>query len=409
MLIQATSPETRTCLIKATKRLLLVVLSSFIMLTINGCSDANSQSDSASSAPPPPSVNVDTITLTSVTDSAIFTGEFRSIDSVDLRPRVDGYIEKVFFNEGSTVEKGDLLFEIDPRPFKIALKRAEANVISAKAQHDLTIIELGRSEKLLATNAISKEIYDQNVTEEQIAKANYQEAKALQDNAQLNLDYTQITSPISGKISRAFITEGNFVNSGSTILTTVVSRNPMYVVFDADENNYINYVSQLSDNLTPENSNNTKIQVGFSGQDTFSYDAALDFIDNQVNPESGTIRIRATIDNPNGIFLPGMVARIKMQISDEYSAVLIDDSAIATDQSKKYVLVVNDQNTTEYRPVVPGGLYEGKRIIKSGLAIGDSVVIGGGLKIRPGMAVSPKEISNQNSDSLALTSSNAEH
>ncbi len=391
MFIQAQLPDVRIRLIRTAVRSAVVAV---FFLVLNACSDANSQS--APSTPPPPPVRVDTIELTPVSDSAVFTGEFRAINTVNLRPRVNGYIDNVFFEEGSLVNKGDLLFQIDPRPFQIALNRAQATVISTKAEYNLAVTELKRSEKLLATNAISQEIHDQNATRVQITKANHQEAQAFHDESQLNLDYTRIIAPISGKTSRAFITEGNFVNSGTTVLTTIVSRNPMYVVFDADEKSYINYVSELENSA----SQNTSIQVGLSGASQFPFNADLNFVDNQVNPESGTIRIRATVENDRGLFLPGMVARVKMQISDQYKAVLIDDSAIATDQSKKYVLIVNEQNTTEYRPVELGGLYNGKRIIKSGLTVGDAVVIGGGLKIRPGMAVSPQKITEQATDSL---------
>ncbi|GAB2198718.1 efflux RND transporter periplasmic adaptor subunit [Sessilibacter sp. MAH4] len=380
------------------KSLNSVAVAVFSCLLLNACSDAQSET-TPQSAPALPVVNVDTIEYEYVSDWSVYTGEFQAIETVQLRPRVDGYINKVTFEEGSIVAKGDVLFEIDPDPYQLELERAQAAVTRAEAQVQLAKAELKRSERLVKGQAVSEEEYGRRLAQSQTAEAEYQGAIAQLHEAELNMGYTQVKAPISGVISRANITAGNYVTAGSTVLTSIVSRDPMYVVFDTDEHTYINSISRLfTNNNVFESEKSTSIFVGFAGDEQYPIRAQLNFIDNQLNAGTGTIRIRALVDNPNGVILPGMVARVKMQVTEEYEAALIEDSAISTDQDKKYVLVVNNKGVIEYRPVKLGGLHDGKRIIRDGLTPGDAVVIGAGLRIRPGMMVDTKEIAETSAE-----------
>lgn len=365
----------------------MTLLSLFGISLLSGCGEAAK----AATPPPLPVVRVMPAETVKVADKATFTGQFQAVDSVRLRPRVNGYIEEVRFTEGSDVNKGDILFVIDQRPYQLSLQLAEADLASAKAQKEVAQAELNRSSRLLKGQAVSEEEFGRRQAQQRTAEAQYQAALAAVEQARLNLEYTQVVAPISGKASRANITVGNYVTAGETVLTSLVSRNPMYVIFDSDEQSYLQYAQLVQQGLLPPPAaGQTRIAVGLATDADFPYQARLDFIDNALDPATGTIRARAVIDNTDGRFAPGMVARVQMQLSAEYPATLLDETVIGTDQDRKYVLVVNDQNIAEYRAIELGGLYQGKRIIRQGLSSGDRVVVGGQLRVHPGMAVSPE-------------------
>ncbi|WP_317931100.1 efflux RND transporter periplasmic adaptor subunit [Halioxenophilus sp. WMMB6] len=357
-------------------------------LAVVGCGE---KSAVAATQPPAAVVKVKTVALAPVADWSVFTGEFRSVEAVQLRPRVNGYLQQVSFTEGSLVQAGDILFVIDQQPYKVALQRADAELARAEAQLQLANSESARGERLIKAQAISEEEYGRRLAQKRSAEADYQAAQAAREEADLNLHYTEVRAPITGRVSLANITAGNYVNAGSTVLTTIVSSNPMYVVFDTDEQSYIDYVNGLAQ-WAEDHPVAPQVLVGLAGTEAFPFSATLDFIDNQLNASSGTIRVRALIDNSNGQFLPGMAARIRMQLSDAYPAALVNEAVIGTDQSRKYVLVVNDSNVVEYRAVQLGGIYQGLRVIRSGLNEGDRLIVAAGPRIRPGVTVQPQTV-----------------
>lgn len=370
-----------------------------LMATLSGC---NSESSHAAAAPSAPAVDVAEVKTHPVTDWNSFTGHFNAIESVQLRPRVSGYIDQVHFEEGSDVHKGDVLFIIDQRPYQLQMERAKADLESARAQRELARIELARSEKLIAVRAVSKEEHDQRASRLSQVEAEYQSAQAALEQAQLDLEYTNVVSPIDGRVSRAEITRGNYVTAGSTVLTTLVSLDPIYVEFESDEHNYNRFRSLIRAGDVPSpSSGETPVFVGLADDDGFPYTAHLDFVDNALNPTTGTIRVRAQIDNPELQFTPGMLARVRLQGSALYDAAVIDGAAIGTDQDRKYVYVVNNEGVVQYRAVELGGVINGKRVVRSGLIAGEKIVVNGLQRVRAGESVQANLVS---ADDSALSS-----
>lgn len=360
----------------------------FIVLGLSGCS----KSTAVNAAPPPASVHVATVTSTEVTDWDTFTGRFEAVESVKLRPRVSGYIDQVKFAEGKEVKKGDVLFIIDPRPYRVQFERTQADFVRTQARSELAQSELARSQKLLAAHAVSQEEFDQRTSDLNQARADQLAARAAMEAAKLDLDYTQVIAPIDGRVSRAEITTGNFVRAGETILTSVVSLNPIYVYFEGDEQTYLKYADLAKRGERPSSRDNPNpVFIGLANESDFPHAGKMNFVDNALNPETGTIRARALIDNPEHLFTPGMLARVKLQGSGKYTATLINDEAVATDQDRKYVMVVNAQNVVEYRSVELNGIYNNSRIVRSGLQPGERIVVGGLQRVRPGMTVAPQE------------------
>ncbi|MCO2861493.1 efflux RND transporter periplasmic adaptor subunit [Pseudomonas aeruginosa] len=292
-----------------------------------------------------------------------FTGRLEAPESVELRPRVSGYIDRVAFHEGALVKKGDLLFQIDPRPFEAEVKRLEAQLA-------------------------------------QEAKAAVAATQAQLDAARLNLSFTRITAPIDGRVSRAEVTAGNLVNSGETLLTTLVSTDKVYAYFDADERVFLKYV-ELARQAGRDTRSESPVYLGLSSEDGNPHLGRLDFLDNQVNPRTGTIRGRAVFDNAKGEFTPGLYVRLKLVGSKTYAATLIKDEAVGTDLGKKFVLVLDGDNKTVYRTVEMGPKLEGLRIVRSGLSKGDRIVVNGLQRVRPGMQVDPQKVEMASADTLA--------
>lgn len=318
-----------------------------------------------------------------------FSGRLVAVDKVEVRPRVSGIIESVNFENGAIVQKDDLLFTIDSRAYAAEVSRAEGALASASAQASLAGSELARAERLFKEKAIPQREYDERKNGYNVAHANLKSAQASLESAKLNLEYTQVKSPITGKVSRAEITVGNLVEAGpnAPVLTTVVSSNPIYADFEVDEDTYLKY-----SNINPADGNATKIPVMMSlgSSDAISQTGHIDSFDNRMNTASGTIRARAVFENADGKLVPGLFARIKLGSSDKSSAVLITDRAIGTDQDKKFVFVVGEGNKVAYRVVKLGGVADNLRIVQDGLKPGEKIVVNGLQRVRPEAVIKPE-------------------
>jgi RND family efflux transporter MFP subunit len=335
-------------------------------------------------APPPPQVTVAPVVLRQVADWDEFTGHFEAVNAVDVRPRVSGFVQRVGFVEGAYVRQGDILFVIDPRPYEAEVALAEAELERARTRKQLADVEVERAQKLVGSQAISREELDARTSGRAEGDAAIRAADAALRMAKLNLEWTVVRAPISGRVGRAEITAGNLVQGGPpspTLLTTIVSQDPIYVYFDTDEQAYLKYMrAQSSRTVRP-------VFVGLASETDFPHEARLDFIDNRVDRTAGTIRVRAVLSNPNRLFAPGLFARVKLAASDRRATTLVQDQSIGTDQDRKFVLVLKPDNTVEYRPITIGRMVDGLRAVESGLKPGERIVINGMMRIRPGMKV----------------------
>ena len=367
---------------------LLVVYSS---LLLGGCG----KSGGGQQAPPPPQVTVAQVLEKRVQDWDEFTGRLQAIETVEIRPRVSGYIDKVAFTEGSLVKRGALLFVIDPRPYQAEYDRAAADVKRFKTALELGQIELVRVQRLKDSGAVSQEELDERKSTVAQAEANVAGSQAALETAALNLNFTKVASPIDGRVSRAEVTRGNLVTGGTnggTLLSSVVSMDPIYIYFDADEQSYLRYTQMARSGQDSRDSGNP-VRVGLANEEGFPHPGSVDFVDNQLNPQTGTIRARAVLQNKDGQFTPGLFARVQLLGSGEYSAILIDDRAVNTDQNQKYVLLLGANNQIEYRKVKLGRVIDGLRVVREGLKTGDVIVVNGAQRVHPGVTVNPQRVS----------------
>lgn len=372
--------------------LLAVVLVATGVASLSGCS---SEATTAAVAAPT-QVSVAAALERQVVEWDEFTGRLEAVESVEIRPRVTGYIESVNFAEGSIVHKGDLLFIIDPRPYKAELDKAEAELTRAVARAELTRSDVLRSEKLLNIKAVSQEEYDQRVNASREAQANVEAARAALEAMRLDVSFTRVTAPITGRVSKAAVTAGNLVTGGSsaaTLLTTIVSIDPIYVSFEGDEQVYLKYteLARRGDRPSSRDAANP-VKMGLANEDGYPHSGTMVFVDNQIDPHTGTIRARAAFDNKDGYFTPGLFARVKLFGHNTYPAVLVDDRAVGTDQSQKFVYVVDADNKVSYRTVKIGRLTDGLRIVQTGLAAGETVVVNGLQRVHPGAVVAPERV-----------------
>jgi RND family efflux transporter MFP subunit len=383
----------------------------FSLVTLAGCTSA-AQTEST---PPAPQVSVAAALARDVVEWDEFTGRLEAVESVEVRPRVTGYIDTVNFTEGAIVRKGDLLFVIDPRPYRAELERTQAELSRAVARAELSATDVARSEKLLAIKAVSQEEYDQRVNAAREARANVAAARAAVDTAKLNLEFTRVTSPIAGRVGRAAVTAGNLVNGGATtqsLLTTVVSIDPIYVSFEGDEQVYLKY-AELARRGERSSSRDVAnpVLMALANESGYPHKGVMVFVDNQVDPRTGTIRARASFDNPDGYFTPGLFARIKLLGHDTFRAVLVDDRAIGTDQSQKFVYVVDAENKVGYRKVTTGRLQDGLRVITQGLQPGETVIVNGLQRVQPGVVVAAERVAmdaRESSEAATLLASKSE-
>ena len=345
-------------------------------------------------APPPPQVSVAQVVEKPVKDWDEFTGRFQAVETVEIRPRVSGYIDRVAFKEGGQVARGDLLFVIDPRPYQADYDRAAADLKRYKTALELARIESARVQRLRESGAVSQEELDERTSTVAQADANVAGAQAALESASLNLGFTRVTSPIAGRVSRAEVTRGNLVTGGTnggTLLSSVVSLDPIYLYFDADEQAYLRYM-QTAKSGEHAGETPSPVQVGLANEEGFPHAGTVDFVDNQLNSQTGTIRARAVLANKNGTFTPGLFGRVQLLASGEYQAILIDDRAVNTDQSQKYVLVLGPENKVEYRKVKLGRVVDGLRVVREGLKPGDVIVVSGVQRVHPGVAVTPQRV-----------------
>lgn len=361
-------------------------------LILVGCGKSGGGAQTA----PPPQVTVAQVIQKRVKDWDEFTGRLQAVETVEIRPRVSGYIDKVAFTEGSLVKRGTLLFVIDPRPYQAEYDKAAADVKRFKTALDLGRIELARVQKLKDSGAVSQEELDERKSAVAQAEANVAGSEAALEAASLNLNFTRVTSPVDGKVSRAEVTRGNLVTGGSnggTLLSTVVSMDPIYIYFDADEQSYLRYAKIARDGAGPgSRESGNPVQVGLANEEGFPHAGQLDFVDNQLNSQTGTIRVRAVLQNKDGQFTPGLFARVQLLGSGEYSAILIDDRAVNTDQNQKYVLLLGADNKIEYRKVKLGRVIDGLRVVREGLKPGDVIVVNGAQRVHPGVTVTPQQV-----------------
>jgi multidrug efflux system membrane fusion protein len=343
-------------------------------------------------APPPVAVSIAPVLEKTVTEWDEFSGRIQAIDSVEVRPQVSGIIEAVHFDEGQLVKKGDPLFTIDPRPFQADLAHAQAALAGAQAKLALSNTNLDREKQLIQTHAVAQSELDQRNDDVQEADAAVKAAQAAVLTAQINLDYTSITAPVDGRVSRAEITAGNYVGTGSTppILTTVVSVNPVYVEFEVDEQAFLKYAANGAAGNT--GIDHIPVSMGLANEDGYPHQGHLRSIDNRLDTSSGTIRVRAVFDNPNGELTPGLYAKVRTGNVKSTPTILVDDRAIGTDQDKKFVMVIGADNKAMYRNVTLGPIVDGLRVIRSGLQKNEKIVVNGLQRVRPNTIVAPTEV-----------------
>lgn len=359
----------------------VTLLGALLLALMAGC-DAQGQ---ASATPPPaPEVEVAIVQPEPVTLWGEFSGRVEAPQTVELRPRVSGYIDQVQFEEGELVTEGDVLFVIDPRPYEAQVQLAQAELARMRSQLTLAGSEADRSAQLWERRAISREEFEQRNAARTMAQAAVNAAAAALQSAQLDLEYTRITAPVSGRIGRAEVTRGNLANADSTLLSTLVSVDPLYVYFESDQ-------QTVQGNPHGEN---VPVRIGLTGQDDFPYRGQLDFVDNQYNPRTGTLQYRAEVANPDGALRPGQFARVEMPVASARAALLVDQKAVMTDQDRRYLYVLSDDNRAERRVVETGRRIDGLLVISEGLAAGDRVVVNGLQKIAfPGIEVVPELVS----------------
>src|SRR5438876_3239921 len=359
-----------------------------ILLTAVGCKKNTAQQQ------PPLPVNVVTAIEKEVNEWDEFTGRLEAVESVEIRPRVSGYITEIPFSAGAIVKKGDLLYVIDPRPYQADFDRAAAELERMEAQLKLAQIELDRAKELRGKNTISASEFDQKAATYQGAFAAVRSAEAAKNSAALNLEFTQIKSPIDGRVSDARITLGNLVQPGAgpeSVLTTVVSVDPIYAKVDADENAVLKYV-KLSEQGKRVSARTAKIPawVELGNETDFPHEGYVDFVDNRLDPGTGTVRARVVLKNWNPNFITtGFFARVRVAGAAPYRAALVADRVISSQQGLEYAFVVKPDNTVERRHLAPGGLFEGKRIVKNGLKDGEKVVSTRLQLLQAGMKVQP--------------------
>jgi len=344
-------------------------------------------------SPPPPAVVAGPPLVLRLAEWDEYTGRFEATDRVEVRARVDGYLDSIHFRDGAIVERGDLLFVIDPRPYEAALDGARAAVVRAQTRVDLAATDLTRAEALFAIRGISQEEFDGRTQARKEADAALRAARAAERVASLNVEFTRVRAPIGGRISENFVSVGNVVSggqAGSTLLTTIVAVDPIQFVFDASESDYLRYnrMNARGERRSSRNAPNP-VRIRLLDEPVFSHVGTMDFVDNRLDPATGTIRGRALVPNPGGFLTPGQFGRLQLLGSGEFEALLVPDSAILSDQSRRFVWALGKDDLAEQRVIEPGNLERGLRIVRAGLRRDDRIVISGMQRVRPGARVTP--------------------
>ncbi|HLH53034.1 MAG TPA: efflux RND transporter periplasmic adaptor subunit [Verrucomicrobiae bacterium] len=358
-------------------------------LSVSGCGRQSPQAKPAA-----PMVTVAPVEQQEIVERDEFTGRIEPVETVEVRPRVSGYIQAVKFQSGQMVKRGDLLFQIDPRWHQATFEQRQAEFQQAKVHLENAQRESERTPQLLTNNAISIEEADARQARFQEARSAMLAAQAALDSAKLDLEYTQVRAPIDGRVSRALLTEGNYVNGiagGATLLTTIVSVDPVYVYADMDENSLLRFNGLArSGKIEADSNGKVPVQLQLADEQEFPHQGYIESFDNRLNADTGSILLRAVFPNPDGRIVPGLFARIRVPLSEKHPALLVEERAIGTDQAQKFVLTLTRSNTVAYRHIELGPLVGELRVVRSGLQKDEPIVVNGLSRVRPGMPVSPQ-------------------
>jgi len=374
------------------ERAMLALGALLIAVSLSACDRPQAQSKSSPAAAPPPGVTTSQPVVSEIVEWDEYTGRFEAVASVEVRARVSGYVDKIAFVDGQPVKKGDLLFVIDPRPFERAVAQAQAELEQARTRSQNTALDVERGRPLLERKIMSEKVFDDRANLQREAESAVKVAEAKVATAELELAFTRITAPIDGRISRATVSLGSWISAGgaanATLLTLIVTQDPIHIYFDISENNYIKY-KRLAERgaLAGNDRAGAEVGVALPDETTFAHRGRLDFIDNRLDPGTATMRARAILANADQMFSPGMFARVRLAGTPLQSTVLLPDAAIGTDQANKFVLVVADDGMVSRRVVRLGPLYQGLRVIRSGVEAQDWVVTSGLQRARPGQKV----------------------
>ena len=374
---------------RAPKFLLLIILATTSVVTVLYVPNLKGSSTPPAVAAAPIAVTVIKVKNNSIRTWDDFSGRLEAVERVEIRPQVAGQIKEIRFKEGQIVEQGDVLLTIDAAVYSAAVAQADAQVASAKARKAYASSEADRARRLWPARAIAQNILEQRENDALQADAQLKAAQASLHLAQINLGYTQVRAPISGRIGRREVTTGNLVAAGpqGPVLTTLVSVDPIYLSFDADEQAVMRALDTLS-----ERDQLSEIPVRVTGQGVKAAEGRLQLLDNQIDPQSGTVRMRALLANPQGQLMPGQFARLQLGQAQTRDAILVEERSIGTDQDRRYVMVVDDQNKVSYRQVSLGARVDAQRIVTSGLAEGDRIIVEGLQRVRPGTLVTPQAV-----------------
>jgi multidrug efflux system membrane fusion protein len=384
-----------TTLSSAAKPLIAALATAgLIGLSLAGCEDATGKT-AAPAAPGAPPVSAAIVLEKPVAETQEFSGRLEAVERVEIRSRVSGFITEVNFKPGSEVKKGEVLFVVDPRPYQAEAARAQAAAASARAKADLAKRELARAESLMADKAIARREFDEAAASQKEFEANAGAAQAQYEAARLNLAYTRVVAPIDGRVSKAEITVGNLVDP-TAVLTSVVSLERIYASFDGDEETYLR-VGAKARTGTP-----VAVRIGLANEEGFPHAGKLEFVDNQLDARTGSVRMRAAFENRDGALVPGLFARVQLGAAESRKAVLINERAVGTDQSRKFVFVVGADGKAEYRPVTLGPVVDGLRVVRSGVKPGEKIVVNGLQRVRPGAPVAPQIVPMDSTATLAL-------
>lgn len=373
-----------------------------VLLTMStGCNRKATQQK-----PTPPTVTVAPVEKKEIVEWDEFTGRIEPVESVEVRPRVSGYIQEVRFQSGQLVKKGDVLFVIDPRWHQATFDQRQAEFEQAKVRLDNARREAGRTTQLLANKAISVEESDARQSRYQETKAALLATQAALDSAKLDLEYTQVRAPIDGRVSRALLTEGNYVSGvagGATVLTTLVSVDPVYAYADIDENSLLRFNALANaKKLDTDGHGKIPVELQLADEPDFVHRGYIESFNNRLDPNTGSILLRAVFPNSDGRVVPGLFARIRVPLSERHPALLVEERAIGTDQAQKFVLTLTTTNTVAYQSVKLGPTIEGKRVVRSGLQGNEEIVVNGLQRVRPGMPVAPQaQVANNDGPNLA--------
>lgn len=368
-----------------------------LTLGVAGCGQSASRAALLAESTDPPEVTVALPTEKQIIDYEEFTGRTDAVESVDIRARVTGFIESRKFEEGDEVAVDAPLFVIDHRPYDADLAAARAALDSHLAEQTQKASDYQRVKQLRDKGQVSAEEYDRSLAQRQEADAAVEKAKADLDKAQLNVEFCYVKAPIAGRISRAQLTEGNLVNADTTLLTTIVSVDRMYVYFDVDERAVLKFQQMLRETgRQGYRHEEVPVFMALALDKDFPHKGVINFVENKLDPNTGTIRVRAVFDNPQPksgprVLTPGLFARVRLPVSEEHAAILIPERAIGTDQGQKFVYVVDDENKARYRRIEAGSVQQGLRVVRDGIALGERIVVSGLQRVRPGAAVTPVE------------------